>query len=174
MAVLVEIKQHPRNSVLGQVRPHLVNTTAHGAAYRHPHGPAKLNRLDVFADTFTILAGREAFQPFPNWLPAGLRPIKDGLDALTVSEAGRFLTLIGLGLLTFVKHKVVYHIRSTSDSKALRIPDWSWSLPDPPPQGFHSWKTCVRFDLTRIIRDLLGNTAQRKRLPRGAQSRNLV
>src|ERR1039458_8196900 len=118
LAVLVEIKQHPRHSVLGQVRPHLVNTTAHGAAYRHPHGPAKLNRLDVFADTFTILAGKEAFQPFPNWLPAGLRPIKDGLEALPLPEAGRLFTLIGLGLLTFVRHKVVYHIRSTPGSKA--------------------------------------------------------
>jgi hypothetical protein len=75
-------------------------------------------RVIVSRET-AILAGREAFQPFPNWLPAGLRPIKDGLDALTLPEAGRLFILIGLGLLTFVRHKVVYHIRSTSGSLKL-------------------------------------------------------
>src|SRR5271165_550590 len=70
---LVEIKEHPRNSVLGQVRPHPVNTTAHGTACRHPHRPAKLNRLDVFADT-SSRKGRLFSHSQTGSPPASVRP----------------------------------------------------------------------------------------------------
>lgn len=92
---------------MSQVRPYLVNTTAYGAAYRHTHRPAKLDGLDILADPLAVLAGREAFQPFPNRLSAGLSPIKDGLDAFTLQ--------VGLGgLLADICHRLLYHIRYTA------------------------------------------------------------
>jgi hypothetical protein len=86
-ATLVKIKQHPSDAVLSQVRPYLVNTTAYGAAYRHTHRPAKLDGLDVLADPLAVLAGREAFQPFPNRLSAGLSPKKTALTRLPCRSA---------------------------------------------------------------------------------------
>src|SRR3984885_2188001 len=113
-ATLVKIKQHPSDAVLSQVRPYLVNTTAYGAAYRHTHRPAKLDGLDVLADSLAVLAGREAFQPFPNRLSAGLSPVKYGPDAFTLQVSlGSFFAL---GLLADVCHNLLYHIRYTSVS----------------------------------------------------------
>jgi hypothetical protein len=109
--LLVKIKQHPSDAVLSQVRPYLVNTTAYGAAYRHTHRPAKLDGLDVLADSLAVLAGREAFQPFPSRLSAGLSPVKDGPDAFTLQVGlGSFFAL---GLLADICHNSLYHIRYT-------------------------------------------------------------
>jgi hypothetical protein len=118
-ATFVKIKQHPSDPVLSQVRTYLVNTTAYGAAYRHTHRPAKLDGLDVLADSLAVLAGREAFQPFPNRLSAGLSPVKDGPDAFTLK--------VGLGSffawdwLRISSYNLLYHIRYTSVS-SLRQP----------------------------------------------------
>jgi hypothetical protein len=123
-ATLVKIKQHPSDAVLSQVRPYLVNTTAYGAAYRHTHRPAKLDGLDVLADSLAVLAGREAFQSFPNRLSAGLSPVKDGPDAFTLKVGlGSFFAL---GLLADICHNLLYHIRYTSVFffAACRISNW--------------------------------------------------
>src|SRR5260370_38583622 len=110
-AILVKIKQHPSDAVLSQVRPYLVNTTAYGATYRHTHRPAKLDGLDVLADPLAVLARREAFQPFPNRLSAGLSPVKDSLDTFTLQVGlGSFFAW---GLLADICHKLLYHIRYT-------------------------------------------------------------
>jgi hypothetical protein len=57
---------------------------------------------------------REALQPFPNRLSAGLSPVKDGLDAFTLQVGlGSFFAL---GLLADICHKLLYHIRYTTYS----------------------------------------------------------
>src|SRR5579864_189835 len=117
-AILVKIKQHPSDAVLSQVRPYLVNTTAYGAAYRHTHRPAKLNGLDILADPLAVLAGREAFQPFPNRLSAGLGPVKDGLDTLALQVG--LGTFFGMRLPALIRHSLIvpYTVHTTDTKKA--------------------------------------------------------
>ena len=87
----------------------LVNTTAHRAANRHSHRPAKLNGLYVFTDPLAVLAGRKALQPRPNWFSAGLRPVKDGLNTFPLQVG--FRVSFCLGRLRSICHRLVYHIR---------------------------------------------------------------
>jgi hypothetical protein len=54
-APLVDIKKHPRGSVLDQAYPHFVDTAAQRPANWHPDGPAELYRLDVLPDPFPVL-----------------------------------------------------------------------------------------------------------------------
>lgn len=53
-AFLVDIKEHPRDSVLGQARPHFVDTVAQWPPNGHPYWPAELHRLDILADVLPI------------------------------------------------------------------------------------------------------------------------
>lgn len=52
----VDIKKHPRDSVLAQFGSHLVDAIAQRPANRHTDRPAKLHRFYVLADPLSILS----------------------------------------------------------------------------------------------------------------------
>jgi hypothetical protein len=54
-ALLVDVEEHPRYSVLGQARPHLVDAIAYRSANGHADWPAELDGLNVLADPLPVL-----------------------------------------------------------------------------------------------------------------------
>jgi hypothetical protein len=93
-AFLVDIEKHPRDSVLHQARPHLVDAVAQWSANGHPKRPAKFHGLDVLADPLPILR-RQPFQPTPNRLSSCPRPKEDCWNPLVL-----FFECLGLRTLT--------------------------------------------------------------------------
>jgi hypothetical protein len=73
--------------------------------------------------------GREAFQPFPNRLSAGLSPVKDGPDAFALRVGlGSFFAM---GLLADICHNLLYRIRYTA---CLFFAAWgAWGSDSNPP-----------------------------------------
>jgi hypothetical protein len=53
--LFVDVEKHASNSVLGQARPHYIDTVAERLADRHCDRPAEFHGLDVLADAFPIL-----------------------------------------------------------------------------------------------------------------------
>jgi hypothetical protein len=51
---LMDIEPHWRDPLVDQVRSDFVNSIAHGFTNRHPYGPSKFQRLDVFSDVFAV------------------------------------------------------------------------------------------------------------------------
>jgi len=53
-ALLVDVKENSRDSVLSQARPHFVDAVAQWPTNGHPDWPAKLHCFDVLPNTLPI------------------------------------------------------------------------------------------------------------------------
>jgi hypothetical protein len=53
--LLVDVEEHPCDSILRQARPHFVNAITQGLAHWHPDWPAELYCLDILADPLSVL-----------------------------------------------------------------------------------------------------------------------
>jgi hypothetical protein len=83
-ALFVDVKENSRDSVLSQVRPHLVDPATHWPANGHPDRPAELHGLDILPDPFPVL-GRQPSPLPPHRLSACLRAIEDRRNPLALS-----------------------------------------------------------------------------------------
>lgn len=54
-ASFVDIKKHPRNSILSQACPYLIDALAQGPANRHANRPAELYGFDVLSDSLPVI-----------------------------------------------------------------------------------------------------------------------
>ncbi len=63
---MVNVEQDPRNAMVREIRSDFVDTLAQGPTDRHPDGPAKFNRFNVFSNSLPIIGIRQRFEPVAN------------------------------------------------------------------------------------------------------------
>ena len=75
--LVVDVEQHSRGSIVCKVSAYFIKSIVHGATNGHSDRPTEFDRLDIFSNPFSVFSMRQGFQPLPNRLPAGFRPIEN-------------------------------------------------------------------------------------------------
>src|ERR1700693_2466701 len=83
-ALFVDVKKDSRDSVLSQVRPHLIDPATHGLQTGIPIGQPNSTVLIFLSDAFPIFR-RKPLQPVPHRLATSLGAIEDGWNRLALS-----------------------------------------------------------------------------------------